>query len=128
MCFCSRPVAAGFVFSFFHNRHVLEYNIVSVGEKYITQHASLAGTLAVQGTQASWTSPFHRLKSAQANKRVKLQVNVMNQQKDRRKDPGLEKYANLPGMQTNFAQGSNNDSFIPVAEALHLLNQEHLKA
>lgn len=98
------------------------------GEKYITQHASLAGTLAVQGTQASWTSPFHRLKSAQANKRVKLQVNVMNQQKDRRKDPGLEKYANLPGMQTNFAQGSNNDSFIPVAEALHLLNQEHLKA
>ena len=73
-------------------------------------------------------TPFHRLKSAQANKRVKLQVNVMNQQKDRRKDPGLEKYANLPGMQTNFAQGSNNDSFIPVAEALHLLNQEHLKA
>ena len=52
----------------------------------------------------------------------------MNQQKDRRNDPGLEKYANLPGMQTNFAQGSANNSFVPVAEALHLLNQEQLRA
>ena len=31
-------------------------------------------------------------------------------------------------MQTNFAQGSANNSFVPVAEALHLLNQEHLQA
>ena len=50
----------------------------------------------------------------------------MNQQKDRQNE--TEMMSNLPGMQTNFLQGSADKSFVPVAEALHLLNQEQLRA
>ena len=49
------------------------------GDSYIKEHKSLAGTLRPSKSQANnWTSPFYRLKSAQAGKKARLQVNIIN--------------------------------------------------